>query len=176
MKVCSISFQGVYRTNQQFSPVQYKISENIIRTLTSQEFADKNGITPDKKYKDKGFDTILSPNGKDKVDVNIVTDFHIGIGIQPHTYKEKIFVGTYNNRSLFSENDIKNAINDKNFFGYAFLAPAVAFLALLAGSALKKCSVENKQKQVIENVAKTGSIKNIIKPFSDTVIKLIKNR
>ena len=106
MAVSQISFQGVYKSNESFSEVQDKISQRITETLTSSFFADKKGKTPDNKLKDKGYDTLLSPAGKDTVDVFIVTDFKKSTENQPPTYKDCTYVGTYNNRDFLDRKSV----------------------------------------------------------------------
>ena len=141
MQVSKISFNGVYReNNKQFSPAQYKISENIINTLTSMDYADNHGVTPDTKFKAKGYDTLLLPVENDCVDVYAVRDFKQGIGLQPHEYSKNVYVGTYNSRSLFSSNDIKRAIKDRTILSYALFVPVALFMAMLGASTLKKCT------------------------------------
>ena len=63
MQIDKISFKGVYRYGK-FTPIQYKISENIKNTLMSDYNADSKGRTPNDILAKKGYDTVLYPNGE----------------------------------------------------------------------------------------------------------------
>ena len=177
MKIDALSFCGVYRTtNKQFSPTQYKISQEIKERLTSQDYVDKRGYTPDEKLKKQGYDTILSPADNDCVDLSVVTNLKEGIGIQPHSYSENTYVGRYDKNSDFSPKDIHRAINEKSSFGAIFLIPVVGILSLIAANGVKNCTNSETNNTKVINVTAKDSLQNSVKTISADTFKVIKNR
>ena len=175
LEICPIGFRGVYRTNNsEFSPVQYKVSKMIREVLTSPSFVDKNGRTPSDKLKDKGYDTLISPSGTEKVDVYVVTDLQRGVDKEPDSFTESFFVGTYDNRSLFSSNDIYKAINDnKRQWSYYATMLSVPVFALL-GLAVKCCTnnLQTKPHKIENSIVKT-SLQDTVKTMPADAFKLV---
>ena len=165
MKINRISFNGVYRNGEKnFTPVQYKISEYIKNTLTAEYNADKKGYTPNEKLKKQGYDTIIYPNGDDKVDVFVVTGIKTPTEDGEYSYDNSIFVGTYNNRSLFSSNNVYNVLGNKHSWKSVFLIPIVIFAIAITGNTIKKCSHLNSNnftEQVLKNDSIKDSFKNV---------------
>lgn len=175
MRINPVNFKGVYRTtDKQFSPAQYKISEYIKTVMTSSGDEDNHGCTPADKLKKRGYDIILSPIDDDKVQVSAVKDLKKGVGIQPHTYSESIYVGIYNRNTLFSSNDIKSAISTRNAWSYLFMIPLVAFIALLGSKSINKCSNIAKSNGNVEYHAASDSLKDSTKTLYIDSLKLFK--
>ena len=171
MQIDKISFKGVYRYGK-FTPIQYKISENIKNTLMSDYNADRKGRTPNDILAKKGYDTVLYPNGDDRVDLCVVSGKNKETGVVQDAFKNRTFIGTYNNRSLFSSNDIYNVVNSKSLWKYAFILPATFFLALLAGNTIKKCN-KDITKNAVENVMEYNVAKDSVNLVKNDSIKLI---